>query len=123
MLGLCHDAPVDPVAVKTCPDVGAVASLIVTVVVADFNAVAGVGSCHVALVEAVAVKTCPKDGAVAVAALIVVVADFKPVEIIDVDVNVDVFVPSVSLIVLASRTTGYNRLYASSTNKLFVFIE
>ena len=55
------------------------------------NLLGVLGLCHEAPVDPVAVKICPKDGAVADAILTVVVADFKPVEIIDVDVNVDVF--------------------------------
>lgn len=36
--GVCHVAVVPLVAVSTCPEVGAVAALTETVVVADFNA-------------------------------------------------------------------------------------
>ena len=56
------------------------------------------GVCQVAEVEDVAVKTCPAVGAVADDTLIVVVADFKAVQIIEVLVKVDVFVPSVNII-------------------------
>jgi hypothetical protein len=37
-LGVCQVAAVPPVAVNTCPDVGAVAELTLTIVVAEFNA-------------------------------------------------------------------------------------
>ena len=37
-MGVCHVAAVDEVAVRTCPEDGAVAALTATVVVADFKA-------------------------------------------------------------------------------------
>ena len=71
------------------------------------------GVCQVADVEDVAVKTWPLLGAVADDILIVVVEDNKPVAGILVLVKVNVWDPSVKIIVFASRMTGYNRLYAS----------
>ena len=72
-----------------------------------------VGVCHVAVVEFVAVKTCAALGAVALDILTVVAALFSAVEMMDVDVKVEVFVPSDNTRVFLSRTTGYRRLCSS----------
>ena len=84
----CHVAVVPLVAVSTWPDVGAVAPLTTTVVVAEFRAFAvaavpavvalpAVRVCHVAVVPEVAVRTWPLLGAVAADTFTVVVAEFS----------------------------------------------